>query len=205
LTSPLIRTSGQEALFEKVAAEFAAPLARLARAHEADAHQQQDLLQEIHIALWRSLAGFGERCSLRTWVYRVAHNVAATHVLRNRRRQVHRLTTLDEIDLAGETPDVDAELDAGRALQKIHALIQALKPLDRQRDARRGGGRWVPLFFIPGHVMYFVSLFAEITPIPWKAIIFNAAEIGFGTRMAIVMTDRRARRLQQEIDALDSL
>ena len=43
-------TFGQEALFEKVAAEFAAPLARLARAHEADAHQQQDLLQEIHIA-----------------------------------------------------------------------------------------------------------------------------------------------------------
>ena len=53
-------------------------------------------------------------------------------MLRNRRRQVHRLTTLDEIDLADETPDVDAELDAGRALQKIHALIQALKPLDRQ-------------------------------------------------------------------------
>ena len=124
--------AGQEALFETVATEFAAPLARLARAHEADAHLQQDLLQEIHIALWRSLAAFGERCSLRTWGYRVAHNVAATHVLRNRRRQAHRLTTLDEIDLAGETPDVDAELDAGRALQKINALIQALKPLDRQ-------------------------------------------------------------------------
>ena len=126
------RATTQDHLYERVAAEFAAPLARLARAHEADASHQQDLLQEIHMALWRSLAAFGERCSLRTWVYRVAHNVAATHVLRNRRRQAHRLTTLDEIDLADETPDVDAELDAGRALQKIHALIQALKPLDRQ-------------------------------------------------------------------------
>jgi RNA polymerase sigma-70 factor (ECF subfamily) len=125
-------SAGQEALFERIAAEFSAPLARLARAHEADSHLQQDLLQEIHVALWRSLAAFGERCSLRTWVYRVAHNVAATHVLRNRRRQAHRLTTLDEIDLAGVTPDVDAELDAGRALQKIYALVQALKPLDRQ-------------------------------------------------------------------------
>jgi RNA polymerase sigma-70 factor, ECF subfamily len=124
--------AARDRLYEQVASEFAAPLARLARAHEADAHQQQDLLQEIHIALWRSFEAFGERCSLRTWVYRVAHNVAATHVLRNRRRQAHRLTTLDEIDLAGETPDVDAELDAGRALQKIRALIQALKPLDRQ-------------------------------------------------------------------------
>ena len=98
-------TAGQEELFEKIAAEFAAPLARLARAHEADAHLQQDLLQEIHIALWRSLAAFGDRCSLRTWVYRVAHNVAATHVLRNRRRQAHRLTTLDEIaDIVGISP-----------------------------------------------------------------------------------------------------
>ena len=119
-------------MFEQVAAEFAAPLARLARAHEVDTHLQQDLLQEIHIALWRSLSAFGGRCSVRTWVYRVAHNVAATHVMRNRRRQAHRLTTLDEIDVADDTPDVDAELDAGRAMRKISALIQALKPLDRQ-------------------------------------------------------------------------
>jgi RNA polymerase sigma-70 factor, ECF subfamily len=137
IAAPLALTAdpdaaGLEALFEKVAAEFSAPLTRLARAHEVDTHLQQDLLQEIHIALWRSLAAFGGHCSLRTWVYRVAHNVAATHVMRNRRRQSHRLTTLDDIDLAGETPDVDAELDEGRAIQKINALIQALKPLDRQ-------------------------------------------------------------------------
>lgn len=124
--------AGLEALFERVAEEFAAPLTRLARAHEVDTHLQQDLLQEIHIALWRSLAAFGGRCSLRTWVYRVAHNVAATHMLRNRRRQSHRLTTLDDIELASETPDVDAELDQERAMQKVNSLIQALKPLDRQ-------------------------------------------------------------------------
>jgi N-acetylneuraminic acid mutarotase len=36
----------------------------------------RDLLQEIHFQLWRSFAHFDHRCSLRTWVYRVAHNVA---------------------------------------------------------------------------------------------------------------------------------
>jgi RNA polymerase sigma-70 factor (ECF subfamily) len=137
LSTPLdvvadLDSARQETLFEKIAAEFSVPLMRLARAYEADAHQQQDLLQEIHITLWRSLTAFDERCSLRTWVYRVAHNVAANHVLQNRRRQAHRLTTLDEIDPAAETPDVDAELDAGRVLQKIQTLIQTLKPLDRQ-------------------------------------------------------------------------
>lgn len=124
--------AGFEALFEKVAAEFAAPLTRLARAHEVDPHLQQDLLQEIHVALWRSLVAFDGRCSLRTWVYRVAHNVTAAHVRRGRRRQSHRLTTLDDIEFRGDTPDVDAELDEGRAMQRVYALIQALRPVDRQ-------------------------------------------------------------------------
>jgi RNA polymerase sigma-70 factor (ECF subfamily) len=112
--------------------EFAAPLTRLARAHEVDPHLQQDLLQEIHVALWRSLAAFDGRCSMRTWVYRVAHNVTAAHVRRSRRRQLHRLTTLDDIEFTGDSPDVDAQLDEGRAMQRVHALIQALKPVDRQ-------------------------------------------------------------------------
>lgn len=41
-------------------------LARLAAAYEFDRAQQQDLLQEIHLALWRSFAGFRNQCSLRT-------------------------------------------------------------------------------------------------------------------------------------------
>lgn len=137
LTLPLDAAPGaasprQDELYERIATEFAAPLARLARAHEADRSLAQDLLQEIHIALWRSLGAFGGRCSLRTWVYRVAHNVAATHVLRSRRRQSHRLTTLDDVDIAIEGPGVDVVVDAGLAMQRIHRLIQSLKPLDRQ-------------------------------------------------------------------------
>jgi RNA polymerase sigma-70 factor (ECF subfamily) len=124
-------TTAQDRLYEEVAAEYAAPLVRLIRAHEADPALQSDLQQEIHLALWRSLASFDQRCSLRTWVYRVAHNIAATHVLRNRRRKQHRLTSLDEIDIAAEG-DIGAELDEARALERLNALIQNLRPLDRQ-------------------------------------------------------------------------
>ena len=126
------RATTQDHLYERVAAEFAAPLARLARAHEADASHQQDLLQEIHLALWRSFAAFGERCSLRTWVYRVAHNVAATHVLRAKRRQASRLVNLDDLDIAGDAADVETAIDESRALARITGLIQRLKPLDRE-------------------------------------------------------------------------
>ena len=51
---------------------------------------------------------------------------------RRSRRQSHRLTTLDEIEFTSDTPNVDAELDETRAMQRVYALIQALKPVDRQ-------------------------------------------------------------------------
>src|SRR4051794_190186 len=124
--------AGLDALFERVAAEFAPPLARLARAHEADPSLQQDLLQEIHLALWRSLPSFGGRCSLRTWVYRVAHNVAATHVLRRRRRVDRNLVGLDEVEIPAQGLEVGASVDEARMLARIHELVQRLKPIDRE-------------------------------------------------------------------------
>ncbi len=51
-------------------------------ASRANSDKRRDLLQEIHVALWRSLARFDGRCSMRTWVYRVAHNIATSHVIR---------------------------------------------------------------------------------------------------------------------------
>jgi len=124
--------AGRDALFERIATAYAAPMVRLARAHEADPSLQQDLLQEIHIELWRSLPAFGGRCSLRTWVYRVAHNVAATHVLRRRRHAAKNLVSLDDMDIASEWQAMDVAVDEARVLARVHALIQRLKPLDRE-------------------------------------------------------------------------
>src|SRR5262245_46312421 len=72
----------QERLYAEVVADFGGALERLARAYERSADKRRDLLQEIHVGLWRSLARFDGRCSLRTWVYRVAHNIATSHVIR---------------------------------------------------------------------------------------------------------------------------
>jgi RNA polymerase sigma-70 factor (ECF subfamily) len=124
--------AGRDALFERITAEYAAPVARLARAHEADPSLQQDLLQEIHLALWRSLPSFAGRCSLRTWVYRVAHNVAATHVVRRRRRFDKHLVALDEVEIPAEGPEVGTSVDKARMLMRINELVQRLKPTDRE-------------------------------------------------------------------------
>ena len=88
----------QNELYEQAAAEYGAALARLARGYEADPDKRRDLLQEIHIALWRSFEGFAGLCSLRTWVYRVAHNTATSHVIRQRGARNELLVGLEEVD-----------------------------------------------------------------------------------------------------------
>jgi len=73
--------SGQDEAYRQSASEYGTALDRLAYAYEADPDRRRDLLQEIHLALWRSLEKFNGQCSLRTWIYRVAHNVATSHVI----------------------------------------------------------------------------------------------------------------------------
>jgi RNA polymerase sigma-70 factor (ECF subfamily) len=87
----------QDDLYAEAAAAYGAALERLARAYEQDPDRRLDLLQEVHLALWRSFASFEGRYSLRTWVYRVAHNVAASQVSR-RRRRMPTLVGLDELE-----------------------------------------------------------------------------------------------------------
>jgi RNA polymerase sigma-70 factor (ECF subfamily) len=116
--------------YDQVTAEFGAPLARLARSYEADAEKRRDLLQEIHFAIWRSLRAFRGQCSLRTWVYRVAHNVAATHVLRSRRARP--LVGLDEVEEISAATDTEKSVDRQRTLERLYALIEQLRPLDRE-------------------------------------------------------------------------
>jgi len=120
----------QDDRYREAAAAYGAALERLAHAYEADAEYRRDLLQEIHLALWRSFAGWDARCSLRTWVYRVAHNAATSHAMRQRRLNSHVLVSLEELE---HVPDPSAP-DAGRqqALGRLLALVQRLKPLDRQ-------------------------------------------------------------------------
>ncbi len=124
--------SKQDELYEETAAEYGAALERLACAYEFDAEKRRDLLQEIHFALWRSFQGFEGQCSLRTWIYRVAHNTAASHVVQERRTKSQTLVGLEE--LARMPDESTGEPAAGRrhTVERLMELIHRLQPLDRQ-------------------------------------------------------------------------
>jgi RNA polymerase sigma-70 factor (ECF subfamily) len=124
----------QDERYVRAAETLGPALERLARAYEADADQQKDLLQDIHFAVWRSFARFDGRCAEATWVYRVAHNVAATHVASRKRRRAGGMATLDELDSVPDPaqPDPEAQTAERQALARLTALVRALDVPDRQ-------------------------------------------------------------------------
>jgi RNA polymerase sigma-70 factor (ECF subfamily) len=121
----------QDELYEEANRLYGLSLRRLAWGYEADPGHRPDLLQEMHVELWRSMALFDHRCSLRTWVSRVAHNVGASHVIR-RRRAAERLVALETLDTDVASVDGRARADSALSAARLLELIHQLKPLDRQ-------------------------------------------------------------------------
>ena len=126
------RAAGQDQRYAEATAAFGPALERLARAYERDPDRRRDLLQEIHVALWRSLARFDGRCSLRTWVYRVAHNTATSKVLRRQTNAPIFVALDDSLESIAAAANKEETLDRQRALERLHDLIRQLRPLDRQ-------------------------------------------------------------------------
>ena len=58
---------------------------------------------------------------------------------------------------------------------------------------------------IPGILLIFVAGAIEITPTPWARFGVGALVMTLVLSIAIVIEERIARRIQKEIDALDSL
>ncbi|WP_432770222.1 RNA polymerase sigma factor [Sphingopyxis sp.] len=122
----------QDRLFAEAVECFGGALARLARGYEADPELRRDLEQELQVALWQSLAGFDGRCSLSTWVWRVAHNRATSHMLANKRHAQRGWSSIEDVEIADADATPFERADSERAMASILAIIDRLDPPDRQ-------------------------------------------------------------------------
>lgn len=124
----------QDALYRDAAGRYGADIARFVAGYERDDAKRQELLQDVHVALWQSFAGFRGQCSLRTWVYRVAHNVGASHIARSRKVAERGYLELDDAEVEAVVGDDTGIASAERRidLQRLFALIHRLKAADRE-------------------------------------------------------------------------
>ncbi len=125
-------SSRQDDLFQEAITRYGAALDRLVRAYEADPDKRSDLSQEVQLAVWRSLERFEARCSLRTWIYRVAHNTGANYIVRQRRANIANFSTLEEVEAAPDPTDHQRTAEEHIAIDRLVQLIHRLKPMDRQ-------------------------------------------------------------------------
>lgn len=99
-----------ESAFNAMLQENQAALERLARRY-AGPEDWRDLVQEMHLQLWRSFGSFDGRAQRSTWVYRVALNTALSHVRKPRRGHVP-LESVPERGCTGDAVEPLAVLDA---------------------------------------------------------------------------------------------
>jgi RNA polymerase sigma factor (sigma-70 family) len=101
------------ASFESVVSEHGPLILRIARSYEMNRALVDELVQDIYLALWEALPRFRGDATLRTFIVRVAHNRAITHVAKEARRP--RSVELDDaLPDPATTPDKAAERDEAR-------------------------------------------------------------------------------------------
>ncbi|NOT41552.1 MAG: sigma-70 family RNA polymerase sigma factor [Alphaproteobacteria bacterium] len=109
--------------FDQIARTHGSLIRRIARSYEANGARAEELVQDIHLALWQALPRFRGEASVKTFVARVAHNRAISHVAREAREP--RVAPLDEALRAPEaTPEENVTRTDLRA--KLEAAVQRL-------------------------------------------------------------------------------
>jgi RNA polymerase sigma-70 factor, ECF subfamily len=115
--------SDDKARFGELMEAYAAPVRRLCAAYAVSGADREDLFQDIFLAVWRALPGFRGESSVRTWVYRIAHNVALSWQARDRRRQSREAPLDDDVAVAAHVVDL-------RRLA-LRRAIAGMNPADR--------------------------------------------------------------------------
>ncbi|MBU3020286.1 RNA polymerase sigma factor [Aestuariibacter sp. A3R04] len=112
--------------FTQTLKQHSALLARVASGYEANDALRQELLQEIAIAVWQGLKRFEGKSSLKTYILKIAHNRAVSHIAANAR--VPALEPLEDhivpASVASSSPEQQTVQDSS-----LNALLSIVRQL----------------------------------------------------------------------------
>jgi RNA polymerase sigma-70 factor, ECF subfamily len=98
---------------------------KIVRAYAFNAHDQDDLFQEISLQVWRSIPDFRGEAKASTWIYRVALYAAMAWTRKENRQPPTR-------SLAGvEEALLHPSLSSDPRLEWLYEQIARLEPVDR--------------------------------------------------------------------------
>ena len=115
--------TSSESDFAEIACVHGALIGRIARSYAANAARAEELAQDIYVSVWQALPRFRGDASMRTFVARIAHNRAISHVARE--AKAPRLVALDDGIAAAVVSPEDA-IERADLRAKLEAAVQRL-------------------------------------------------------------------------------
>ena len=130
---PAVPVADSDGTFRRIVHEYEAPLRRLTLSYASGQADREDIYQEILIAIWTALPRFRGDSSERTWVYRIAHNIAiSASVRRNRRkRDLSSYSLRLDMQTASSFDPEAASLEAERR-RLLAEAVRRISGLDKQ-------------------------------------------------------------------------
>lgn len=101
---------------------------KVANSYARLAEDRADLAQEISAQLWRAFPGYDESRSFSTWMYRIALNVAISHLRHAERRDTH---TLPFDETAHEAVVITGIAEPDERVRALETFMGQLDPLNR--------------------------------------------------------------------------
>lgn len=99
--------------FATLLREHGALITRIAQSHEHDRGRAEELVQDIHLAIWQALPRFRGEANLRTYIARIAQNRAVSHVAREARLPIAApLDPYDDVVPSVEQTPAEAAVEA---------------------------------------------------------------------------------------------
>lgn len=120
--------SGDRAASKSLVERHLPSILRYARRMLGNAHEAEDVAQETFLRLWQSIEEVEARTTLRTWLFRVAHNLSI-----DRLRKKRETSMPEDRDFTNDEPSASQRMaQAERALRVERAVAQLP---ERQRAA----------------------------------------------------------------------
>jgi len=131
-STEVMQPESQRETFLRLMEQYEPPLRRLAGAYLQQPADREDLVQEVAIAIWQAIPKFRSESSERTWLYRIAHNVAISSSAKLRRTGSRESQLPELFDPPSVRSDAEAELLAGERHRLLIESIRGLAEVDRQ-------------------------------------------------------------------------
>lgn len=124
--------SGRREAILRLMEQYEPALRRLTAGYADQPADREDLFQEIAMALWQALPNYRGEASERTWLYRIAHNIAITASTRRWTRRKREEPMPEMFDAPSPAMNSEDELLRSERQGQLLSAIRSLPTVDRQ-------------------------------------------------------------------------